>query len=112
MTSPASNNKAPYRGVASRPNSWVHGFTGGWGDIQYLIHYQKQRYTFQIFFSESRVYDKQQTLSIIREITDINLETRRNSLKSGDYRPKPGDWEIQLKIWRHPDYPGELTALL
>ena len=51
-------------------------------------------------------------LAIIREITDINLETRRNGSKSGDYRPKSGDREIRFKIWRLPDYPGELTALL
>ena len=120
MTSPASSNKAPYRGVASRPNSPVQ-WEGGGG---YIRQYQKQRYSFQIFLSESRVYDKYQTSSIIRErhksgeiqlknweITYINRETRRYGSKSGDYIHKSGDREIRFKIWRLPDYPGELTAL-
>ena len=33
---------------------------------------------FEISLSESRIYKKWQTLVIIREITDSNLETRRN----------------------------------
>ena len=37
---------------------------------------------FEISLSESRIYKKWQTLVIIREITDSNLETRRNGSKS------------------------------
>ena len=38
---------------------------------------------FDISLSESRIYKKEQTSAIIREISDSNLETGRNSLKSG-----------------------------
>ena len=38
MTSPASNNKGPYKGLASRPNS-----SGGGGGGMYIKRYQKQR---------------------------------------------------------------------
>ena len=67
MTSPASNNKAPYRGVPARPNSrvqfvcvwWEGGGGGGGGEGEtYIKNYQKQRYTFQIYVSENRVYHK------------------------------------------------------
>ena len=74
MTSPSSNIKAPYRGVASSPN--LRG--------EEIKQYQKQHSTFQIFLSVSQVYDKS---SIIWETTDINME-------------QSGDREIRLKIWR------------
>ena len=37
----------------------------------------KQRKIFEISLSESRIYKKWQTLAIIWEISDSNLETRR-----------------------------------
>ena len=43
----------------------------------------KQRKIFEISLSESRIYKKWQTLAIIWEISDSNLETRRNGSKSG-----------------------------
>ena len=46
---------------------------------------------FEISLSESQVYKKWQTLMIIGEISDSNLE-------------------IRFKIWSLLDYPGELTA--
>ena len=61
-----------------------------------LIKQLKLRKIFEISLSESRFYKKWQTLAIIREISDSNLETRRYALKSG------------VLI---PDYLGELTAL-
>ena len=47
---------------------------------------------FEISLSESQIYKKWQTLMIIGEISDSNLEK-------------------QFKIWSLLDYPGELTAL-
>ena len=88
------------------------GGGGGGRRREEIKQHQKQRLTFQIFLSECRVYGKSQISSIIREITDINLGSRRYGSKSGDYKHKYGDREIQFKIWRLPDYPGELTALL
>ena len=49
----------------------------------------KQRKIFEISLSESRVYKKWQTLAIIQEISDSNLET-------GRYSPN---------IWNLPNYP-------
>ena len=43
----------------------------------------KRRTIFEISLSESRIYKKWQTSAIIREISDSNLETRRNGSKSG-----------------------------
>ena len=43
----------------------------------------KQRKIFEISLSESRIYKKWQTLAIIQEISDSNLETGRNGSKSG-----------------------------
>ena len=43
----------------------------------------KQRKIFEISLSESRIYKKWQTLAIIWEISDSNLETGRNGSKSG-----------------------------
>ena len=43
----------------------------------------KQRKIFEISLSESRIYKKWQTLAIIRQISDSNLETGRNGSKSG-----------------------------
>ena len=45
--------------------------------------YLKQRKIFEISLSENRIYKKWQTSAIIREISDSNLETGRNGLKSG-----------------------------
>ena len=92
MTSPASNiNKPPYRGVTSRSNSRLQ-WRGRGGGGDYIQHLHKQRYAFQIVLSESR-----QIANIVNY--------------PGDYRHKSGDQKKQLKIWRLPDYPGELTAL-
>ena len=55
----------------------------------------KQRKIFEISLPESQIYKKWQTSVIIREISDSNLETRRNGSKSG-------------VSWT---FPGELTAL-
>ena len=60
--------------------------------------------------SECRVYAKYKNSANIREITDINLENRSYTSKSGDYRHKSGGQEIRLEIWSLPDYLGELTA--
>ena len=43
----------------------------------------KQRKIFEISLPESRIYKKWQTLAIIWEISDSNLETGRNGSKSG-----------------------------
>ena len=43
----------------------------------------KQRKIFEISLSESPIYKKWQTSAIIQEISDSNLEIRRNGLKSG-----------------------------
>ena len=43
----------------------------------------KQRKIFEISLSESRIYKKWQTLAIIQEISDSNLEIGRNGSKSG-----------------------------
>ena len=43
----------------------------------------KQCKIFEISLSESRIYKKWQTLAIIWEISDSNLETGRNGSKSG-----------------------------
>ena len=43
----------------------------------------KQRKIFEISLSDTRIYKKWQTSAIIREISDSNLETGRNGLKSG-----------------------------
>ena len=42
----------------------------------------KQCKIFEISLSESQIYKKWQTLAIIREISDSNLETRGKGLKS------------------------------
>ena len=43
----------------------------------------KQHNIFEVMLSESRFYKKWQTLVIIREILDSNLETGKNGSKSG-----------------------------
>ena len=54
MTFPASNNKAPCRGVPSRSNSRVQWAVGGGGGENDIPQYEKRRYTFQISLSESQ----------------------------------------------------------
>ena len=73
MTSPASNNKAPYSGVTSRPNLWLHWEEGGGGGESSL----RQKANF-INYPGDQIKNL--------EITDINLETRRYGSKSGDSR--------------------------
>ena len=82
-----------------RPFQWFR-FGGFVSPFRVLVH------------AISRVFDKWETSSIIWEITDINLESRKYGSKSRDYRHKSGDREIRLKIWRLPDYPAELAALI
>ena len=55
--------------------------------------YLKQCKIFDISLSESRIYKKEQTSAIIREISDSNLETGRNSLKSGVSRIIRESWQ-------------------
>ena len=53
----------------------------------------KQRKLFKISLSESRIYKKWQTSAIIREISDSNLETGRNSSKSRVSRIIRESWQ-------------------
>ena len=105
MTSPASNNKAPYRGVPSRPNSRVQW--GGVGVGERTLNSTRNKakhFRFSCQKVESTTNSKLRQFS--GRYTDINLETGTYGSKSGDYRQKSGDQEIQFKIWRLPDYPG------
>ena len=92
MTFPASNNKAPYRGVASTEGR-IHGFSGGGGGGGGINSTRN-------FFVRKLNLKKSQISSIIREITHINRETRRYpinlentdiNLKTGRYGSKSGD---------------------
>ena len=122
ISSPASNNKASNRGVESRPNSRVQWGGGGGGTINSTRNNNATHFRFSCQKFESSTNRKIQLSRRLQtqiwrstaqnlEITVINLDTGRYGSKSGDCRHKSGDREIQFKIWRLPDYPGELTAL-
>ena len=92
MTSPASNNKAPYRGVASSPNSRVHWQGGGGGGVHLIV----QQTTLNISDFLVRKSSRRQIANFVNY--------------PGDWRHESGDQKMRLKIWRLPGYPGELTA--
>ena len=105
MTSPASNNKAPRRGIASRPNSRVQWEGGRGGGGTYLNSNRNNAIHFRFSSRKVESMTKRKLTQLSGRLqSDINMQTRRYGSKSGDYRHKSGDWEIQFKIWRLPDF--------
>ena len=88
---------SPDRDIASRPISqvqWVGGGGGGGGGtILNMSHFVVRK-------------------SSLRQIANYVNYPGEYRHKSGDYRHKTGHWEIRFRIWKLPDYPGELTALV
>ena len=97
MTFPASNNKAPYRGVASTEGR-IHGFSGG-GNKQY-----------QKLFCPK--VESQEIANFVNYPGDYTHKSGDQKIpyKSGEYRHESEDREIRFKVWRLPDCPGEVTA--
>ena len=79
--------------------------------LMLTVNKLKQPKIFKISLSESRIYKKWQTSAIIREISDSNLDTGRNGLKSGVSRIIRESWrpcnKFKINVWQMTRRSGE-----